>query len=278
MLVTSREIFMQSRKKHYAVPAANFVDLDSMKWHLEVAERERRPIILAFAECHVDKLITLEEAAYMGRYYAEHTDIPVVLHLDHGETPELVRKAIDLGFSSVMLDASREDFNVNVQRTKAIVSYASSKGVVVEAEIGHVGAGQNFEGHAEDNSIYTTVEEAEHFIRATQVDSLAVSIGTAHGTYTGVPRIHFERLSEIAAAVDTPLVLHGGSSTGDKNLNRCAKGGISKINIFSDFLLAVKNGMEEENPTEYFAVKEVFKNSMQNCLHHYYQVFATEAI
>ncbi len=280
MLVTSKEMFEIAREKGFAVPSANFIDIESLRWHVETAEKLGLPLILALAEAHMGENITLEDAALMGKKYAEEAKVPVVLHFDHGTTPELIKRAIDLGFTSVMIDASMEDFDENVRRTNEIVEYAHARGAVVEAEIGHVGVGQNIgvsEGGA-DNSSYTTVQSAVDFVKATGVDSLAISIGTSHGLYKGTPNINFERLSEIFKAIDTPLVLHGGSSSGDENLNRCATGGISKVNIYTDFLVWAIKEIEDCGADNYLAHKKCAKAGMQKCLEHYYGVFATEKI
>lgn len=276
MLVTSKELFKKAQEGKFAIPAPNFIDLESLRWHVETAQRHNLPLILALAEAHIGENITLEDAALVGKKYAEEAKVPVVLHLDHGTTPEVIKKAIDLGFSSVMIDASQDTFEENVRKTKEIIDYAHPKGVVVEAEIGHVGAGENYENHETSDSQYTTVEEAKKFAKETGVDSLAISIGTAHGMYKGIPEINFERLKEIAAAVDTPLVLHGGSSSGDENLNRCAINGITKINIFSDLLVAAKEEIDNNKPETYLDVKALSKQGMQKCLEHYYSVFETK--
>ena len=275
MLVTSKELFKKAQEGKFAIPAPNFIDLESLRWHVETAERHNLPLILALAEAHIGENITLEDAALVGKKYAEEAKVPVVLHLDHGTTPEVIKKAIDLGFSSVMIDASQDTFEENVRKTKDIIDYAHPKGVVVEAEIGHVGAGENYENHETSDSQYTTVEEAKKFAEETGVDSLAISIGTAHGMYKGIPEINFDRLKEIAAAVDTPLVLHGGSSSGDENLNRCATNGITKINIFSDLLVAAKEEIDNNKPETYLDVKALSKQGMQKCLEHYSAVFET---
>lgn len=275
MLVTSKELFKKAQEGKFAIPAPNFIDLESLRWHVETAERHNLPLILALAEAHIGENITLEDAALVGKKYAEEAKVRVVLHLDHGTTPEVIKKAIDLGFSSVMIDASQDTIEENVRKTKDIIDYAHPKGVVVEAEIGHVGAGENYENHETSDSQYTTVEEAKKFAEETGVDSLAISIGTAHGMYKGIPEINFDRLKEIAAAVDTPLVLHGGSSSGDENLNRCATNGITKINIFSDLLVAAKEEIDNNKPETYLDVKALSKQGMQKCLEHYYAVFET---
>lgn len=277
MLVTSKELFAIAQKEKFAIPAPNFIDLDWLKWHIEVAEKLNLPVIAALAESHLGENISLDDAAIIGKRYAKAAKVPVVLHLDHGTTASVIKRAIDLGFSSVMIDASQSDFETNVRKTKEIIDYAHPRGVVVEAEIGHVGSGENYENHELSDSKYTTLEEARNFIEATNVDSLAISIGTAHGMYTGQPMINFDRLKEIAQAIDTPLVLHGGSSSGDENLNLCALNGITKINIFSDFLIAAMDEINRKKPGDYLEVKSSAKAGIQNCLKHYYAVFETKA-
>lgn len=278
MLVTSKELFAQAQKGHFAIPAANFIDLDSLRWHVQVAEKLGLPLIIALAEAHISEDITLEDAALVGKKYAQEASVPIVLHLDHGTDAATIKKAVDAGFTSVMIDASMDDFDTNVKRTQEIVAYAHARGVVVEAEIGHVGAGENYENHDTTDSVYTTVEDAVNFCQATDVDSLAISIGTAHGLYKGIPEINFDRLKEIATAVDTPLVLHGGSSSGDDNLNRCALNGITKVNIFSDFLAGAMAALETRQPDHYLAVLEASREGFQSTLEHYFRVFETRAV
>jgi ketose-bisphosphate aldolase len=275
LLVSSKELFKVSRKNNFAIPATNFVDQGSIKAYIEVAEKLNLPIILAYAEVHKE-FLSFDEAVYLGKYYAEKAKIPAVLHLDHGTTKELIIRAIDEGFKSVMIDASMDSFENNVKRTKEIVEYAHLRGVVVEAEIGHVGGGEDYNSKDDSGSIYTTVEEAKKFIELTEVDSLAVSIGTAHGAYKGKPVIDFGRLKEIRNAIDTPLVLHGGSSTGDDNLGRCATGGISKINIYTDLVTAAFNKCQNTKSNDYYELRNAQTQGMKECLEHYYDVFQTK--
>ncbi|MEG0254080.1 MAG: class II fructose-bisphosphate aldolase [Vagococcus sp.] len=277
MLVSSKELFKVADQNNFAIPATNFIDLDSARTYVETAEKLNKPLILAFAESHME-LISLEEAALIGKYLAEKSKAPVVLHLDHGETESVIKKAIELGFSSVMIDASRDTIEENIRKTKTIVEYAHSKGVAVEAEIGHVGSGVNYETPEETDSIYTEVSDAIRFVKETNVDSLAVSIGTAHGFYKGTPKINFERLAEIHEAVSVPLVLHGGSSSGDENLEKCAITGICKINIFTDFLTAAIKKVNNEKPEDYLQLKEMANRGMEETLIHYFNVFHTEEV
>lgn len=275
MIVTSKELFRAARDKHFAFPAPNYVDRLSASAHIGVAEKLGLPVILAFAEAH-QTFLPFDEAVAIGRFYAERARVPVVLHLDHGQTKETIFKAIDQGFRSVMIDASSLPFEENVRQTREIVRYAHLRGAVVEAEIGHVGGGDEYKDAQDCGNIYTTVEEARAFAGLTEVDSLAVSIGTAHGVYKGTPVIDFSRLAEIRGAIDTPLVLHGGSSSGDENLRQCAEEGISKINIYTDLITAAFNRAKERQAEGYFQLKEAKRQGMMECLEHYYKVFRTE--
>lgn len=276
MLVNSKEILMHAKKENYALPAADYIDMDSARAFVKAAEHLNQPIILAYAQVFED-FFTLDEAAAVGKIAAESTTVPVVLHLDHGTDVEYIKRAIQLGFTSVMIDASSKSMDENVRLTKAVVDYAHPRGVTVEAEIGHVGGAEGSSGEADD-SIYTTVEEAREFYERTGVDSLAVSIGTAHGVYKNAkaPELSFDVLHDIAAAIPIPLVLHGGSGTGDENLHRCASEGISKINIYTDFLLSAMAQIKKDAPEDYHSLKKSAAKGMQETLEHYYHVFSND--
>ena len=179
---------------------------------------------LVFCRAH-QHLISLEEAAVIGSYLASSVKTPIALHLDHGTDFEYIKKAISLGFNSVMIDASMYSFEENVRRTKEVVDYAHAHNVSVEAEIGHVGGTtETLAEQSSGESVYTTVEEAAAFIEQTKADSLAVSIGTSHGVYKNQknPTLNFDRLHELANTIPVPLVLHGGSGTGDDNLKNAS--------------------------------------------------------
>ena len=146
MLVNSKEILQEAKKGRYAVPGPNFVDLDSARVFVQVAQKMKRPVILSFAQVLKD-IISLEEAAVIGKLLAENAEVPVVLHLDHGEDVEYVKRAVDAGFTSVMIDASQCSFEENVRITKEVAIYAHERNVTVEAEIGHVGQGSNYKDY-----------------------------------------------------------------------------------------------------------------------------------
>ena len=277
MKVNSNKVLPVAQKLGFAIPATNFIDLDSARTFVKVAEERKLPLILAFAESH-RHIISLEEAALIGNYFVDNASVPIVLHLDHGTNPEFIFKAIELGFSSVMIDASQKEFEENIKITKEIVDYAHKHNVSVEAELGHVGSEDLTEAYELSDSIYTEVKDVIEFVDRTNVDSLAISIGTAHGVYKGEPKINFERLEEIKEITKVPLVLHGGSSSGDENLSKCAANGISKINIFTDFINGALHKIEEGHPKNYLVLKELANLGMEEVLNHYYVVFGTQSI
>lgn len=277
MKVSSASLYRVAKEGGFAIPHANFIDSNSARAYVTTAERRGLPLLLAYAQSHRN-LLSLEEAAAIGNYYAASVSTPVVLHLDHGEDIEFIKRAIDLGFTSVMIDASQKSFEENVALTQEVVTYAHDKGVVVEAELGHVGANDTSESAELTDSVYTEVADVQAFVAATNVDSLAISIGTAHGVYKGIPKINFDRLHEIAALTDVPLVLHGGSSSGDENLGRCAREGITKINIYTDFLVGAYKAIQEEDPKDYVTLTQTAEKAMEKVLDHYFDVFGTQAI
>ncbi|MDB7987090.1 class II fructose-bisphosphate aldolase [Faecalicoccus pleomorphus] len=272
MLVNTREMLLKANDNDYAIPSPDFINQNMIRDYIEVAEEIKSPALISISE-GLSKYMSLEDAYAIAKYYANKASIPVALHLDHGKNVDFVKRAIDIGFPSVMIDASSESFEENVARTKEIVEYAHKKNVTVEAEIGHVGSGINYEDESGDTSVYTEVEDLVKFVKLTNVDSVAVSVGTAHGKYIGTPKINFERLKELKEAVCIPLVLHGGSSTGDENLKKCAEIGISKINIFTDICVAGGNSIKGLETDDYKEIITKTDKAMKDMLKHYYEVF-----
>lgn len=273
MLVNSNELLRQAKEAKCAIPSVNVFNLAGIKAAIEASNEYQCPLIISLAEVHLEAL-SVDEGAHIIRYFAqEQAKYPIVLHLDHGFTPEIVRRAIDLGFTSVMIDGSSKAFEENVAVTKEIAAYAHAKNVSVEAEIGHVGGGESYIDPEKDSSMYTEVADAVKFAGQSGVDSLAVSIGTAHGTYTGTPKLDFQRLQDIARAVPIPLVLHGGSGSGDDNLRRAVELGICKVNLFTDTLKAAQEKINPEQTIydNYFTTITAIKD----CICHYYDVFGT---
>ena len=276
MLVNSKQLLLDAKRGGYAIPSTNIFNLNSLKGVLKAAEENRSPLIISLAEVHTESL-SIGETANIVNYYANKTDLPIVLHFDHGFTPSLVKQAINKGFTSVMIDGSSLPFDENVKITKEIVTLAHEKNVTVEAEIGHVGGGESYTDPEDDHSQLTTVEEAKDFAKLTNVDSLAVSIGTAHGTYRGTPKIDFERLSQINQAVDIPLVLHGGSGSGSENLRKAVELGICKVNIFTDLTIAAHDKLVDNfKNINYYDACLLAEEGIKDCLLNYYSIFKTK--
>lgn len=271
VLVTSKAMLEKARAGGYAVPSPDFVDSMSARAFVRAAEAMKAPTILSFAEVHMGHM-ALDEAAALGKFYASRASVPVALHLDHGKQWDVIEGAVKAGFTSVMIDASGEDLEENIRLTKEVVALAHAHGVVVEAEIGHVGAEDENGPHAVSEIVYTEVESAKRLVKETEVDSLAVSIGTVHGTYKGTPHINFNRLAELNAALGIPLVLHGGSGSGEENLARCAKGGIAKVNLYTDFIVAALRRIQEENPDHWLKLMDAGAGAMQEVMEHYCKV------
>lgn len=275
ILVNSIEVLQNAKKGRYAVPASNVFNLLSIQAVLEAAKKNNSPLIVALAEVHLDS-ISIEECAMLVKHLAKDMNQEIVLHFDHGFTKEKVKQAIDCGFTSVMIDGSSLPYEENVKLTREIVEYAHARNVSVEAEIGHVGGGESYLDPELDDSQLTTVEEAVQFYKDTNVDSLAVSIGTAHGEYKGVPHLDFERLEAISNALDIPLVLHGGSGSGDENLNKATKLGICKVNIFTDLTIAARDACVNEFAScSFYDSCTVAKKGYTEKLLHYYEIFET---
>ena len=270
MLVDGKSVLDAAKAGRYGIVAPDFLTLNAARVFAQTADALRTPILLSFAQGHAG-LISLEEAALVGKYWAEKVATPIVLHLDHGQDFDFLHRAIELGFTSVMLDASMKDMDENIRLTKEVVAYAHTQGVSVEAEIGHVGgASEGVEGETSE-SVYTTVEEAVAFVEATGVDSLAVSVGTSHGVYKSnkTPELNFERLRALAAAVPVPLVLHGGSGTGDENLRRAVRDGITKLNVYTDFLVGAMAEIKAAHTDSLLETQKAADEGMRKVLTHY---------
>ncbi len=227
MLVTLNDILPAARREKRAVGAFNIGNYETALAVVRAAESLGRPVIVQL----YSRLVDNGHAGPLGalvRHLAEKSPVPVVLHLDHGSSLDQVRIAIDAGFSSVMLDASRLPFAENVALVKRAVALAHAAGVSIESEIGHVPMGDS-------RMAVSQLGETVCFYEETGVDALAVSIGTAHGFYTEKPEIQVGLCAEIANAVPAPLVLHGGSGTPRDKLRAVIDHGIAKINVATEF-------------------------------------------
>ncbi len=233
MLVNLDSVLKDAQKGGYAVGLFNTIDTDMLEGAISAAEEMKSPIIIGTAEILLP-YGSLPLIAPSVISAARRASVPVVVHYDHGLTFEKCLEALKLGFSSIMFDASVRSYEENIEQTKEMVKIAHAFGATVEGEIGHVGNADTESG----DDIYTTVQSARSYIDATGVDACAVAFGTAHGSYLKKPKLDFERLKEIRGAVDTPLVMHGGSGLSDGDFRKAIECGIAKINIFTDLCIA----------------------------------------
>ena len=240
MLVNLNTVLKKAQAEHYAVGLFNTIDTDMLEAAITAAEEMRSPIIIGTAEVLLPygelKLIAPSVIAA-----ARRASVPVVVHYDHGLTFDRCIEALQLGFSSIMFDGSAGAADENMKHTRELVKIAHAMGASVEGEIGHVGDASATNSADQ----YTTPDEARHFIAETGVDALAVAIGTAHGAYKTKPRLDILRLQQIRSAVDTPLVLHGGSGLSDDDFRNTIREGIAKVNIFTDLCLAGSAAMQD---------------------------------
>ncbi len=272
MLVTMKEILVRAKREGYGVTAPNVQSEDTVRAVIEVAEEYNAPMIIDVNSfIHPD----LPWFIAMIRDLASKASVPIAINLDHGKTYEDMILGIRSGFTSIMVDRSDLPYEKNVAQTKEVVKMCRVLGISVEAELGHVGQGQNYDHDGSNN--LTVPQEAAQFIEETGVDCLAVAIGTAHGRYKGKPHIDFERLGKIVEACkDTPLVLHGGSGTGDENLSKAIQCGIQKVNLATELIVAGKEELEEfiKDPDfDKWKLVPAFKKGYMDRLGHYVELF-----
>lgn len=232
-LVTLKTILEKAYVKGYAVGAFNVINLTFLEAIIQAARETRSPVILNIAEVHFP-FVTLEHIVPVVKRVAEEEAFDLALNLDHGLSTEAIQRAAKNGFTSIMFDGSALDFTENVRRTREVVDYCHSLGVSVEAELGAVGGAEGgaLTGSA-DPARYTDIEQAREFVRATEVDALAVAIGNSHGRYKGPPQLDFDRLKVLRDVTGIPLVLHGGSGISAEDFKKAISLGITKINFFT---------------------------------------------
>ena len=272
MLLTMNEMLKTAQEYRFAVPAFNAGSGQLLTAMMESAEAKKAPVIMAI---HPDELTFLRDSFIASVLYeANHSKVPMVLHLDHGASYEQCIHAIQLGFTSVMIDGSQLPFAENIALTQKVVEAAHAVGVSVEGELGTIGQTGNSIETGTTKIIYTDPADAKTFVEKTGVDSLAVAIGTAHGIYPKgfVPKLKLDLIPEIRKVVRVPLVLHGGSSNPDKEIAESVNLGITKINISSDikfsFMTGVqnylqKNGFEREPNVIYPSCIALCRNTIE---------------
>lgn len=248
-LVTTKELLLDAQKNGYAVGAFNVENMEMVQAVVAAAEELKSPVIMQTTPSTV-KYADLAYFYANAKVAAEMASVPVVMHLDHGNSFELAMRAYRTGYTSIMIDGSHETYEENIRVSKAVADACHPGGVPVEAELGKVG-GKEDDLDGGEGDPYTDPQEAAEFVKRTGVDSLAVAIGTAHGVYKGEPKLDLDRLSEIRKVVDIPLVLHGTSGVPDETVKECVKRGICKVNYATDLRIAFSKGVKAvmaENP------------------------------
>ena len=279
MYTSMKDMLLHAHKNHYAVMAINVVDMEQVKACIEAAEEEHSAVILNISPRQMKAHAYPYIMAPMIQNLAERAEVPVALNIDHGVNMEDIVTAIHCGYSSVMVDASSYDFEENIRRVSAVVALAHAKGISVEAELGHVGVAANADGQNAD--LYTNVDQAEEFVNRTQCDCLAVAIGTAHGSYPKnmIPKLDFERLTELKNRLNIPLVLHGGSGAGEENIRKAVACGINKINVCTDLMNHAKDSMikvlQEQPDIQYMEWHDAAEEAMKDFIKDYMRMIGS---
>lgn len=265
MLVTGKEILQHAHKNNYAVGAFNISNLEIAKAVLDAASESKAPVILQTSESAI-KYAGFQELSAIVNILADKAPVPVALHLDHGTTYETIIGCIRNGWTSVMIDGSHYPLEENIAVTNEIIKVARAVGVSVEAELGRLSGVEDNISVSEKDAFYTDPQEAVTFVKETSVDSLAISIGTAHGKYKGIPKLDLDRLQEIKKLVNIPIVLHGASGVPEDQIREATKLGVNKINIDTDIRVAFSDALKEvfQNKPEEYDPRKLLTASMAN--------------
>lgn len=242
MYVTSKEMLIEAQKGGYAVGAFNIENMEMVKAVIAAAEELKAPVMLQTTPGTV-KYGSLETYAAIVKAEAKKASVPVCLHLDHGASFDMAVKAIQVGYSSVMIDGSKIDLEANIALSKSVADVGKACGIPVEAELGKVGGKEDDTESKE--SAYTDPEEAKRFVAETGVDFLAIGIGTAHGVYKVKPVLNTKRISEVKEVVSIPLVLHGSSGLTDEDVKDCVSRGMCKVNFATELRQAYLKATRE---------------------------------
>ena len=262
MLVTAKEMLQKAREGKYAIGAFNVENMEMVMAVLAAAEAKNSPVIMQTTPGTI-------KYAGVDYYYAnvaaaaKRSSVPVVMHLDHGDSFQRAMAAYRAGYTSIMIDGSKLPFEENIDLTKRVVDACHPGGVYVEGELGKVG-GKEDDLEGDDDNPYTDPEEAKIFVEKTGVDYLAIGVGTAHGVYKGIPKVNTDLIATIHDMVDVPLVLHGTSGVPDEQVITAVKNGICKVNYATDLRIAFTRGAKEfmaEHP-EAFDPKKYSKQGM----------------
>lgn len=242
-LVTTEKLLLDAQKNRYAVGAFNAENMEMVMAIISAAEKMNSPVIIQTTPSTV-KYGKLENFVGIVSAAASNSNVPIALHLDHGNSFELCMKALRSGYTSIMIDGSHQSFEENIKVTQWVKAACSPSHVSVEAELGKVGGKEDHLDGGKDQP-YTNPMEAKEFVERTKIQSLAVAVGTAHGVYQGTPKLDLDTLSAIRKVVDIPLVLHGTSGVPDDVVRECIQRGICKVNYATDLRIAFTKGIKE---------------------------------
>lgn len=263
MLCNTKDMLLNAFNNKYAICQFNINNLEWAKYILEECEKNLSPVILGVSESAVKYMGGYNTVSMMitGMMLDLNITIPVALHLDHGSSVESCKKAIDAGFTSVMIDSSIYELDENIKIVNEVCDYARIYDVSVEAEIGNIVTSENI------NSDYlATIEDSKKLYNSTKIDSLAPSIGSIHGICKISPKLDFDRTKEISKSLNIPLVLHGGTGISDKDIKKIIECGISKININTELQVVWSNSIKEylKNNNDVYDPRKIISSGEEN--------------
>lgn len=265
MIVNAKKMLEDAKVNKYAVPHFNINNLEWTRYILEECNRLKSPVILGVSEGAIRYMGGYKVVANLVKNLDEELNIqiPVAIHLDHGSSVESCKKAVDAGFTSVMIDASKYSLEENIDMTKQVVEYARIKNITIEAEIGHIGGSED---NMSSEIAYAKVDDALKLYNETKIDFLAPALGSVHGLYKGEPCLDFDKMKEISEKTNVPLVLHGGTGIDDEKLKKAIASGICKVNINTELQIAwtkaVRKFLSED--TKAYDPRTVIKSGEQS--------------
>ena len=265
MIVNEKKMLEDAKVNKYAVPHFNINNLEWTRYILEECNRLKSPVILGVSEGAIRYMGGYKVVANLVKNLDEELNIqiPVAIHLDHGSSVESCKKAVDAGFTSVMIDASKYSLEENIDMTKQVVEYARIKNITIEAEIGHIGGSED---NMSSEIAYAKVDDALSLYNETKIDFLAPALGSVHGLYKGETCLDFDKMKEISEKTNIPLVLHGGTGIDDEKLKKAIASGICKVNINTELQIAwtkaVRKFLSED--TKAYDPRTVIKSGEQS--------------
>ena len=275
--VSIKAELLKAQKGEYAIPLFDVFDMFGVEGVMEALTIKRAPTIIAIYSPFATRTNSKAFAAYILTRAAD-TDVPVTLMLDHGVSVEACLQALEYGFTDVMYDGSSLPVDENIANTRKVVEAAHSCGVTVEAELGHVGVGADYEIEGKVRSWFTNPDTVEYFIHETGVDYLAIAFGNAHGLYKGKPQLDFDLVREVRSRVSVPLVMHGGTGLSDEQFQGAIAAGISKINFATSIINTSVENMKKaanDEKASLFSITDGIKAAYSSWCSRLYDVFGT---